>query len=116
MALTLAQRVATLCPDLMNKNDWQGVVIEDDGSGAKIASWTHSKYSRPSQSALNAVTESDYKAAIDTHKWDRANDYPDIRDQLDSLYKDIMADKVNSTGEFAVSIKAIKDKYPKRGG
>ena len=116
MALSLSQKVATLCPDLMNKNDWQGVRIEDDGSGAKIVAWSHSKYSQPSDSAIAAVTESDFKAAIDTHKWDRAEEYPDIRDQLDALYRDIMAGKVNSTGDFAVAIKAVKDKYPKRSG
>ena len=39
--------------------------------------------------------------------------YPTIGDQLDNLYKDILAGKVDSTGEFAKAIKATKDKYPK---
>jgi hypothetical protein len=39
--------------------------------------------------------------------------YPTIGDQLDLLYKDILAGKVDSTGEFAKAIKATKDKYPK---
>ena len=39
--------------------------------------------------------------------------YPDIGDQLDNLYKDIIAGKVDATGEFAKAIKATKDKYPK---
>ena len=43
----------------------------------------------------------------------RRQAYPNIGDQLDNLYKDILAGKVDSTGEFAKAIKAVKDKYPK---
>ena len=39
--------------------------------------------------------------------------YPNIGDQLDNLYKDILAGKVDSTGEFAKAIKAVKDAHPK---
>ena len=43
----------------------------------------------------------------------RRFEYPNIGDQLDNLYKDILAGKVDATGEFAKAIKTIKDKYPK---
>ena len=43
----------------------------------------------------------------------RQREYPSIGDQLDDLYKDILAGKVDATGEFAKAIKATKDKYPK---
>ena len=39
--------------------------------------------------------------------------YPTIGDQLDLLYKDIMAGTVTASGGFATRIKATKDKYPK---
>ena len=39
--------------------------------------------------------------------------YLSIGDQLDLLYKDILAGKLDATGEFAKAIKATKDKYPK---
>ena len=39
--------------------------------------------------------------------------YPSIGDQLDSLYKDILAGTVTTSGAFATAIKATKDKYPK---
>lgn len=39
--------------------------------------------------------------------------YPSIGDQLDSLYKDIVAGTVTTSGAFATAIKAVKDKYPK---
>ena len=39
--------------------------------------------------------------------------YLPLGEQLDLLYKDIIAGKVDATGEFAKAIKATKDKYPK---
>lgn len=39
--------------------------------------------------------------------------YPTIGDQLDALYKDIVAGTVTTSGSFATAIKATKDKYPK---
>lgn len=49
------------------------------------------------------------KAAIEaTYGWKRQNEYPDIGDQLDSLYH---AGVFDST--MTATIKAVKDKYPK---
>ncbi len=39
--------------------------------------------------------------------------YPSIGDQLDNLYKDIVAGTLTTSGAFATAIKATKDKYPK---
>ena len=39
--------------------------------------------------------------------------YPSIGDQLDLLYKDIVAGTITASGNFATRIKATKDKYPK---
>ena len=39
--------------------------------------------------------------------------YQSIGDQLDNLYKDIVAGTVTTSGAFATAIKAVKDKYPK---
>ena len=39
--------------------------------------------------------------------------YLPIGDQLDLLYKDIVAGTVTASGGFATRIKATKDKYPK---
>lgn len=43
----------------------------------------------------------------------RLRAYPSIGDQLDNLYRDILADKLDSTGEFVKAIKAVKDANPK---
>ena len=39
--------------------------------------------------------------------------YAEIGDQLDMLYKDIVAGKLDTTGTFATHIKAVKDANPK---
>ena len=39
--------------------------------------------------------------------------YPTIGEQLDLLYKDIVAGTVTASGGFATRIKQTKDKYPK---
>tara|TARA_R100000458_G_C8268915_1_gene243718 strand:- start:733 stop:1092 length:360 start_codon:yes stop_codon:yes gene_type:complete len=57
--------------------------------------------------------ESDYAKLSYSRQRDR--EYPTIADQLDSLYHDLVAGKLDATGEWAKSIKAVKDKYPKGG-
>lgn len=44
---------------------------------------------------------------------DRAQNYPDITEQLDKLYHDIQNGTLTAEGDFASAIKAIKDAYPK---
>ena len=39
--------------------------------------------------------------------------YPTIGDQLDMLYKDMVAGKLDTTGTWATHIKAVKDANPK---
>jgi len=39
--------------------------------------------------------------------------YPEIGEQLDLLYKDIVAGTLTASGGFATRIKTTKDKYPK---
>ena len=43
----------------------------------------------------------------------RAVEYPEIKEQLDLLYKDMLADKDDKTGAWIAAVKAVKDKYPK---
>ena len=43
----------------------------------------------------------------------RKTAYGNIADQLDLLYKDMLAEKGDSTGEWFKSIKAVKDANPK---
>ena len=39
--------------------------------------------------------------------------YPDLREQLDLLYKDMAADKGDKTGEWFKAVKKVKDDNPK---
>ena len=43
----------------------------------------------------------------------RAVEYPEIKEQLDLLYKDMLADKGDKSGTWFAAVKSVKDKYPK---
>ena len=64
-----------------------------------------------------ARTTLDAEAAAVKYKTDRTNDgstiYASFGDQLDMLYKDIVAGKLDTTGTWATHIKAVKDANPK---
>ena len=64
-----------------------------------------------------ARTELNTAAAAIKYQTDRTTDgettYASIGDQLDMLYKDIVAGKVDTTGTWATHIKAVKDANPK---
>jgi len=64
-----------------------------------------------------ARTTLDAEAAAIKYKADRTTDgstvYSSFGDQLDMLYKDIVAGKLDTTGTWATHIKAVKDANPK---
>ena len=47
------------------------------------------------------------------YRVERLDAYPSIGDQLDNLYRDILAGKLDSTGDFVKAIKSVKDANPK---
>ena len=59
----------------------------------------------------------DSEALAVKYKTDRTTDgsttYASFGDQLDMLYKDILAGKLDTTGTWATHIKAVKDANPK---
>jgi len=59
----------------------------------------------------------DAEAAAVKYKTDRTTDgatvYSSFGDQLDMLYQDIVAGKLDTTGTWATHIKAVKDANPK---
>jgi|TARA_R100000455_G_scaffold302_1_gene102 hypothetical protein len=70
------------------------------------------------QSKVDAArTTLDTEAAAVKYKTDRTTDgstiYASFGDQLDMLYKDILAGKLDTTGTWATHIKAVKDANPK---
>ena len=98
-------------PDAFVIDDGTGVF---DKSGNKI---------EINQSLVDtARTELDAEAAANKYKTDRLGGtlgdkvgtyYADIGDQLDMLYKDMLAGKLDTTGTWATHIKAVKDANPK---
>jgi len=85
-----------------------------DGNGDYIKVWNVSGVAKPSDSQLAS-----YETAGNTEETNnkiratRKVAYGDIGDQLDLLYKDMLAGKGDSTGEWFKSIKAVKDANPK---
>lgn len=80
--------------------------ITDDHATKKAAEATAATEAANAQTALE-----------NTYGWKRQNDgttkYAEIGDQLDQLYKDMLAGKLDATGEWAKGIKAVKDAHPK---
>ena len=90
-------------------------VTIDDGFGAfdkdnKVISLEQSKIDA-ARTTLNT------EAAAVKYKTDRTTDgsttYASIGDQLDMLYKDIVAGTVTTSGTWATHIKTVKDANPK---
>ena len=93
--------------ELYNEN----IVLADDGDGVVyIKTWNVDGVSKPTTSQLNSV---DSSATTDFNNFKirktRKKSYGDIGDQLDLLYKDMLADKGDKTGEWFKKIKAVKD-------
>jgi hypothetical protein len=91
------------------------VVSIDDGAGAFDKD---GKSVSLDQSLIDAArTTLNTEAAAVKYKTDRLYDgtttYATIGDQLDMLYKDIVAGKLDTTGTWATHIKAVKDANPK---
>ena len=90
-------------------------VTIDDGTGAFKADGTQITLV---QSDIDAArTTLDTEAIAVKYKTDRTTDgstvYGSFGDQLDMLYADMLAGKLDTTGTWATHIKAVKDANPK---
>ena len=87
----------------------------DDSVGALKADGTKITLVQSEIDSARATLNSE--AAAVKYKTDRTTDgsttYASFGDQLDMLYKDIIADKLDTTGTWATHIKAVKDANPK---
>ena len=76
----------------------------------KVENWDVTGITEPTTSELDTVdTEATKTYNNNRIRKTRKKAYGDIGEQLDLLYKDIVADKLDTTGEWAKKIKAIKD-------
>ena len=90
-------------------------VTVDDGTGAFKADGTQITLV---QSKIDAARVTlDAEAAAVRYKTDRTTNgsttYASLGDQLDMLYADMLAGKLDTTGTWANHIKAVKDANPK---
>jgi len=82
------------------------VLLQDDGSGPYIKTWSVSGLDKPTDSQIASYeTAGNTEESNNTIRATRKNLYGDIGDQLDEIYKDIDAWKAR--------IKQIKDDNPK---
>ena len=94
---------------------YPNVITVDDGAGAFDKD---GKSVTLEQSKIDAArTTLDAEAAAVKYKTDRTTDgsttYDTIGNQLDMLYADMLAGKLDTTGTWATHIKAVKDANPK---
>ena len=100
------QAIRKAYPDVVSINDATGAFDKDD------------KPVTLEQSKIDAArTTLDTEAAAVKYKTDRTTDgstiYASFGDQLDMLYADMLAGKLDTTGTWATHIKAVKDANPK---
>ena len=82
------------------------ILLQNDGSGDYIKTWSVSGVTKPTDSQLNALASNATKELNNAViRNTRKKSYGDIGDQLDEIYKDIDAWKAR--------IKKIKDDNPK---
>ena len=91
------------------------VVTIDDSAGAFDKD---GKSVSLSQTKINTARKAlDNEAAAVKYKTDRTTNgetiYASFGDQLDMLYADMLAGKLDTTGTWATHIKAVKDANPK---
>jgi len=94
------------------ESEFSNIKLQDnsDDNGAFIKKWSVSGLTKPSDSQLNALaTNATKEYNNEVIRGTRKTAYGNIGDQLDLLYKDMLADKGDKTGEWFKKIKAVKD-------
>ena len=89
-------------------------VLQNDTGTDYIKTWNVSGLTKPTDDQLASYNSSaTTEEANNIVRKTRRKAYGDIGDQLDLLYKDMLADKGDKSGEWFKAIKAIKDANPK---
>ena len=101
-----------------NSKTWDGNNIglqdDSDGNGPYIKIWNIEGLEKPTADQLASYesagnTQETLNSVLST----RRTSYPELREQLDLLYKDMVADKGDKTGEWFKAVKKVKDDNPK---
>jgi len=97
-----------------NVNFETDVKIRDTGSGPYIYEWNIDGLAEPTADQIASYetagnTTETAQGVLNT----RASEYKELKEQLDLLYHDMTAGKLDNTGEWHKHIKKVKDDNPK---
>ena len=87
-------------------------VIGDNLSGCTIQ-WNNGTSEISKADIASKMTELQTAYDNNAYQRKRADEYPEIKEQLDLLYKDMLADKGDKSGAWFAAVKSVKDKYAK---
>ena len=94
--------------------DTGNVYLRNDGAGDYIKTWNIDGLDKPTDEQIASYeTAGNTEETNNTVRNTRRVSYGNIGDQLDLLYKDMVAGKLDTTGDWATKIKAVKDANPK---
>ena len=99
-----------------NSKTWDNTKVElqDDGDGAYIKTWAYEGLTEPTAEQIASYeTAGNTAETLNGVLSTRAREYPELKEQLDLLYKDMVADKGDKTGEWFKAVKKVKDDNPK---
>jgi len=99
-----------------NSKTWDDtkVLLENNGSGDFIAFWNYDGLEKPTNSQITSYeTAGNTAETLQDVLAKREREYKELKEQLDLLYHDMVADKGDKTGEWFKHIKAVKDANPK---
>ena len=89
------------------------VMLQDDGAGAYIKEW-NLDIAEPNDTQLASYeTAGNAAETLNGVLSTRRKEYPELKEQLDLLYKDMAANKGDKTGEWFKAVKKVKDDNPK---
>ena len=94
-----------------NSKTWNDtkVSLKNDGAGDFIASWSYDIAQPTAEQIASYETAGNAAEALSGVLAKRKKEYKDIGHQLDLLYHDMTAGKLDGTGEWHKHIKAVKD-------
>jgi len=93
------------------KNDAQYTITQD---GLSTLVWLDGNSTNITNTQINTkLAELETAYTNNAYQRDRASQYPELKEQLDLLYKDMVADKGDKTGEWFKAVKKVKDDNPK---
>ena len=100
-----------------NSKTWDRdkVSLQDnsDGNGPFIASWDYDITQPTAEQIASYETAGNTAETLQGVLNTRANEYKELKEQLDLLYHDMTAGKLDNTGEWHKHIKKVKDDNPK---